>query len=96
MNKELFEELRQSAEEMVAIRKGEMVAANVTRVAMPAVKEIRSKAGVKQEEFAKLIGVSPSLVQAWEQQKRLPNGAALKLLKMIELNPQIINTLKTI
>jgi len=43
-----------------------------------------------------LLGVSPSLVQAWEQQKRLPNGAALKLLKMLELNPQIIQMLKTI
>ncbi|MFI3310686.1 NadS family protein [Ewingella allii] len=96
MDKELFEELRQSAEEMVAIRKGEMAPAHVTRIAMPVVKEIRSKAGVKQEEFAKLIGVSPSLVQAWEQQKRLPNGAALKLLRMIELNPNIINTLKMI
>ncbi len=73
-----------------------MVPANITRVAMPEVKQIRTKAGVKQEEFARLLGVSPSLVQAWEQQKRLPNGAALKLLKMLELNPQIIHTLKTI
>ncbi|QLK62831.1 helix-turn-helix domain-containing protein [Enterobacteriaceae bacterium Kacie_13] len=96
MNKELFEELRQSAEEMIAIRKGEMVPAHITRVAMPEVKQIRTKAGVKQDEFARLLGVSPSLVQAWEQQKRLPNGAALKLLKMLELNPHIIQTLKTI
>lgn len=96
MNKELFDELRQSAEEMVAIREGVMVPAHITRVAMPEVKQIRAKAGVKQDEFARLLGVSPSLVQAWEQQKRLPNGAALKLLKMLELNPQIIHTLKTI
>ncbi|MBV6818737.1 helix-turn-helix domain-containing protein [Rahnella sp. PD12R] len=96
MNKELFDELRQSAEEMVAIREGVMSPAHITRVAMPEVKQIRTKAGVKQDEFARLLGVSPSLVQAWEQQKRLPNGAALKLLKMLELNPQIIHTLKTI
>ncbi|ADW71829.1 MULTISPECIES: NadS family protein [Rahnella] len=96
MTKEFFEELRQSAEEMVAIHKGEMTPAHITRVAMPEVKQIRTKAGIKQDEFARLLGVSPSLVQAWEQQKRLPNGAALKLLKMLELNPQIIQTLKTI
>ncbi|MBB6116633.1 putative transcriptional regulator [Rahnella inusitata] len=96
MKSELFEELKQSAEEMAAIRRGEMAPANITRVAMPEVKQIRTKAGVKQDEFARLLGVSPSLVQAWEQQKRLPNGAALKLLKMLELNPQIIQTLKTI
>jgi putative transcriptional regulator len=81
---------------MAAIRRGEMAPANITRVAMPEVKQIRTKAGVKQDEFARLLGVSPSLVQAWEQQKRLTNGAALKLLKMLELNPQIIQTLKTI
>ncbi|WP_112289196.1 NadS family protein [Rahnella sp. AN3-3W3] len=96
MTKEFFEELRQSAEEMVAIRKGEMSPAHITRISMPEVKQIRTKAGVKQDEFARLLGVSPSLVQAWEQQKRLPNGAALKLLKMLELNPQIIQMLKTI
>ena len=96
MTKEFFEELRQSAEEMVAVRKGEMAPAHITRISMPEVKQIRTKAGVKQDEFARLLGVSPSLVQAWEQQKRLPNGAALKLLKMLELNPQIIQTLKTI
>lgn len=96
MTKEFFEELRQSAEEMVAIRKGEMAPVHITRISMPEVKQIRTKAGVKQDEFARLLGVSPSLVQAWEQQKRLPNGAALKLLKMLELNPQIIQTLKTI
>ena len=96
MNKELFDELRQSAEEMVAIREGVMAPTHITRVAMPEVKQIRTNAGVKQDEFARLLGVSTSLVQAWEQQKRLPNGAALKLLKMLELNPQIIHTLKTI
>ncbi|KFC78907.1 hypothetical protein GEAM_3470 [Ewingella americana ATCC 33852] len=37
MNKQLFEELRQSAKEMVAIRKGAMAPTHVTRVLMPLV-----------------------------------------------------------
>jgi len=39
MNKQLFEQLRQSAEEMVAIRKGAMAPTHVTRVLMPLVGE---------------------------------------------------------
>ena len=42
MKSELFEELRQSPEEMAAIRRGEMAPANITRVAMPEVKQIRT------------------------------------------------------
>lgn len=48
MDKNLFEELRQSAEEMVAIRRGEMAPAHVTCIAMPAVKEIRAKTPAKR------------------------------------------------
>jgi putative transcriptional regulator len=38
---------------------------------------------VSQAVFAKLLNISPETVKKWEQGKRHPTGASLKLLNMI-------------
>lgn len=93
MDKQLFNDLVQSMEEMVAIEKGEMQPARVHRYPLPDVKALRENAGLKQEEFAQAVGVSPSLVQSWEQKRRIPSGSSLKILLMLEHNPALINVL---
>lgn len=93
MDKELFNDLVQSMEEMVAIEKGEMQPAGVHRHALPAVKALREAAGLKQDEFARAVGVSASLVQSWEQKRRIPSGSALKILLLLEHNPALIDDL---
>jgi putative transcriptional regulator len=80
-------------EEMVAIENGAMQPAAVHRHPLPDVKALRETTGLKQEEFAKAVGVSPSLVQSWEQKRRIPSGSALKILLMLEHNPAMINVL---
>ncbi|MDR0807477.1 MAG: type II toxin-antitoxin system MqsA family antitoxin [Enterobacteriaceae bacterium] len=94
MKEELFNELLASAQEAVAIKKGEVKAARVTSVALPDVKAIRARAHLKQEEFARVVGVSSSLVQAWEQHKRTPTGSSLKLLRVIEKHPNMLDIFK--
>ena len=42
------------------------------------IKQIRKKALLSQESFAKEIGVSFSTVNRWENEKAKPNYAALK------------------
>lgn len=96
MEKELFNDLVESMEQMVAIEKGEMQPARIHRHHLPNVKSLREASGMKQDEFAQVVGVSPSLVQSWEQDRRVPSGSSLKLLLMIERNPAIINELRTI
>ncbi|CNH43465.1 putative transcriptional regulator [Yersinia thracica] len=91
MKDELFSELMASAQEALAIKKGEVKATRVTTITLPDVKAIRAKAKLKQDEFAQVVGVSPSLVQAWEQHKRTPTGSSLKLLRIIEKNPDMLN-----
>lgn len=81
---------------MVAIEKGEIQPASVHRHHLPNVKSLREASGMKQEEFALAVGVSPSLVQSWEQNRRVPSGSALKILLMIERDPAIINDLLVI
>lgn len=94
MRKELFEDLIASAKEAVEIHQGLREPARITRMAIPDVKAIRSNTGLKQDDFASLVGVSPALVQGWEQHRRTPSGSSLKLLRMIELKPDLIDTLK--
>lgn len=94
MKKELFNDLVESMEQMIAIEKGEMKPAAVHRHRLPDVKLLRRASGMKQSEFAEAIGVSASLVQSWEQHRRVPSGSSLKLLLMIEKNPKIISELR--
>ncbi|CAM3899126.1 NadS family protein [Xenorhabdus thuongxuanensis] len=94
MRKELFDDLLASAKEAVAIHKGQLEPTKITKLAIPDVKAIRIHTGLKQDEFARLMGVSPSLVQAWEQHRRTPAGSSLKLLRMIELKPDLVETLR--
>jgi putative transcriptional regulator len=98
MDKQLFTDLVSSMEEMVAIEKGLMQPSpeNVHRHALPDVKSIRKHTGMKQGEFADAMGLSVDLVRSWEQKRRIPSGIALKMLFLIEQQPGIINTLRTI
>lgn len=96
MEKELFNDLVSSMQEMVAIEKGELIPApeNVHTHAIPDVKAIRKHAGMKQAEFADAMGASVDLVRSWEQHRRIPSGVALKMLCLIEQQPGIINALR--
>ncbi|OBX11585.1 NadS family protein [Gallibacterium genomosp. 3] len=98
MDKNLFDRLIKSAEQMVAIEKGELQPApnTVTKFRIPDVKKKRANTHLKQNEFAELLGVSTALVQSWETSRRVPNGPALKLLYIIENQPKILETLKAI
>lgn len=48
------------------------------------IKKIRRCAGVSQAVLAKIINVSVAAIKQWERGERKPNGAALKLLTLIE------------
>lgn len=94
MKDEMFNELIESMQQAVAIRRGEMEPSRVTSHPIPDVKAIRAHAGMKQDEFAQAVGVSPSLVQSWEQNKRIPNGVSLKVLRVIEKHPHMLKLLQ--
>ncbi|MCV9877921.1 NadS family protein [Brenneria izbisi] len=93
MEKELFDQLVESMEQMVAIEKGKIAPAAVHRHHLPDVKTIRAISGLTQGEFSDAVGVSPSLVQSWEQNRRVPSGSSLKLLLMLERNPALLKEL---
>jgi len=68
-------------------------AARVTNVPVPAAAEARSRMGLSQEDFARLLGVSARTLQDWEQGRREPTGAARTLLRVAVSHPEVLLSL---
>ena len=51
---------------------------------------LRGRLELSQPVFAGALNVSPETVRAWEQSKRRPDGAALRLLEIAERHPEVI------
>ena len=54
------------------------------------VKKIRNSTGMSQKLFASYMGVSDKTVEAWEAGTNHPSGAASRLLRMIEMDKNVI------
>ena len=92
-------------EEAVAFEYGKLPGTRVDRVTLTArvaeappaptytsarIARIRSQLRLSQAVFAMALNVSPETVRAWEQGKREPDGAALRLLQIAEQHPEWI------
>lgn len=53
----------------------------------------RLKAGLTQEQFAGLLGVSKRTLEQWEQGRRKPSQAAKTLIKVAELHPEVLRNI---
>jgi putative transcriptional regulator len=60
------------------------------RVTLSAAAEARTKVGMSQSEFARLLGVSIRTLQDWEQGRREPSGAARMLLRIAVRSPEVV------
>ncbi len=83
-------ELIQSANEALAIAKGEAKPAATYVPETVDVAAIRRKQGLSQAAFAARFGLAESAIRDWEQQRRQPDRAAVVLLKVIERSPEIV------
>ncbi len=95
MDKELFEELKQSLEEARDISNGKIAASRKFVVNSKSVRETREKTGLSQNEFASVLRVSVKTLQNWEQKRRTPTGPAAALLRLVANDPiKTIESLK--
>ena len=90
MKKQDFDNLVESVKQAGAIRRGEAEASRVTACEPVDVKAIRQRLAKSQSEFARMIGVSVSTLQNWEQGRRRPEGPARALLKVAAENPEAV------
>src|SRR5258708_40186398 len=94
MKKEKFNQLIGSVRQMGEIMKGKKPAGmKVTYRAKPAtaqeVQKIRKELHLTQESFARVVGESPSAIRHWEQGIRTPRGSAAKLIRVLEMHPEL-------
>jgi putative transcriptional regulator len=76
--------------EAVAIHKGELKPARITKLESINVLEVRQKLNISRPKFAALLGVSERTVENWEQGRNKPSGAARALLRVAEFNPRVV------
>jgi putative transcriptional regulator len=92
MKKQHFDQLVASVRQAGAIRRSEMEPSRITEFAPLNVRAIREGLGKSQSEFARMIGVSLSTLQNWEQGRRRPQGPARALLKVAAHDPDAVTT----
>ena len=54
------------------------------------VSRLRKKLRMSQSLFAATLNVSPRTVQSWEQGRRKPSDASLRLLQLVAQDPSIV------
>lgn len=86
----LGRELVESAEEALAIARGEKAPARIFSPGEVDVARIRKRRGLSQRAFADRYGFSPSAVRDWEQGRRRPEKAARTLLLVIDREPEAV------
>ena len=98
MNNKAFGELKESLGEVLEHAQGKITLKS-TDVAIPEaprpvsakeVVRIRKKVGASQAVFAKMLNVARDTEISWEQGRRTPSGAALRLLRIAESNPEYL------
>ncbi|EOE7444578.1 HTH-type transcriptional regulator [Enterobacter hormaechei] len=50
---------------------------------------LRKGSGLKTDEFARAMGVSVAMVLEWESKREKPTPAELKLMRLLQANPDL-------
>jgi len=62
----------------------------LTQVPVPLALQARQQLRLSQAQFAQIIQVSTRTLQAWEQNRRQPSGAAVALLRLAIAKPDVV------
>lgn len=96
MKDDLFDELMHSMGEALEHAQGKrelrttVVPAAPAEMSAASVRALRERVDASQAVFARCLNVSTRLVQAWEADRRRPNGAALRLLEVGMRDPAAV------
>jgi DNA-binding transcriptional regulator YiaG len=93
----VFGELRQSLSDALDYEQGKKTGLRVSQLPPPPkpltpgqIRAIRQSFNVSQAGFARIINVSVTAVESWEQGARRPREATLKLLAVAEKHPEVL------
>ena len=91
-DKTVYNSIKKGLEEAIAHKKGKLKAKVVRRKVNVAplphykandIKKLREKLNLSQRTFGEVIGVSTKSIESWESGKSEPNGAAQRMLSII-------------
>jgi putative transcriptional regulator len=85
-----FQKLLESVKQAGEIARGHRKPSRIAKFIAPDIKAIRRDLAVSQGQFARMIGVSVTTLQNWEQGRRQPHGPARALLKVASRNPRAV------
>tara|TARA_R110002111_G_scaffold262694_1_gene340211 strand:- start:156292 stop:156705 length:414 start_codon:yes stop_codon:yes gene_type:complete len=94
--KPLFDRLKQGLEEGIAHAKGELTLKTVEvpddppEIDAETLAALRSRAAMSQAVFARMLSVSTKTLQSWEQGRRQPSGASLRIIQMFSEHPEMV------
>ncbi len=86
---ERFESIRKGAQEAIKWKKGKKTTARVHTFTAMDVARIRRKTKMSQREFSQSFSIPLSTLRQWEQGKRVPQGPAQTLLKIIDKDSKV-------
>ena len=92
----LAERLKAGLTEGVRCARGELTLRTVQvpdpppEIAAKEVASLRTRTGMSQAVFARVLNVSTKTVQSWEQGERKPSHAALRMLQVFRENPAFV------
>jgi len=95
------EEIIRGLHEAVAFERGKLPGVKITRRELPdaavaarsrfagtRIVRLRERLHLSQPVFARALNVSAETVKKWEQETRVPDGAAVRLLEIAEEHPE--------
>lgn len=98
MNDKVFEELKESLGEVLDHAQGKITLKSkdvpIPKPPKPVLPKdivrIRRKVGASQAVFARMLNVARDTEISWEQGRRTPSGAALRLLQVANSHPEYL------
>ena len=85
---EAMQELVDYSEGKISLRTTKLSVTPVCEtISADEIKDIRKDLGMTQGVFATVIGVSKKTVESWEAGRYLPDGAARRLISVIQKDP---------
>jgi putative transcriptional regulator len=91
----VFEQIREGLEDSINYSSGRLTLSTVEVPAPPPtltprqVTDLRMRLRMSQAVFAATLNVSKKTVQSWEQGRRVPSDVALRMLQVVDQNPEV-------
>ncbi len=87
---DFFSSIKQGLSEAIQYSEGNLPKAVVHKLNAVDIKNIRTKLGMSQNEFASSFGISINTLRHWERGDRKPQGPALVLLNIVAKEPKMV------